>query len=680
MRPWAGERARDAAVGGLLFGLACVIFREAVVDPGVIPAGVDLLQHYSRESVFRRALSAGTMPWWNPYEFSGFPLQADPQVGAFYPPSIVLRVLPLPAFLTWTIVFHVWLFGIGAYALCRAFGVGRPQSAIAAAALMLSGAVIPRVYAGHFDVLRTIAWIPLALAASVRSLDRRSGTPSPAAVLALACLVLGSHVQFVAYAIASIGLYALFSIFWPADGRVSRQHLAAIGREYVLLLILVAGLTAVQMVPAARLAAAGGRIGAMSYEAASQPAFGWPEFVRFITPFADESATHEAWETSAYVGVLLAVLAPFALFLRSRRRTVCFLALLAGMSLAFASGGALYELHYSVLPMFRIPARFLVFWTIAVASLGALALDSITRAAAVRRAAERWRWRRWIPGAVLLGVAGALVVIETTARARSFVQPRRFEDRFAARLPFSPTPGGRVLSMCEGRIHALELAAVGAPTVDGYNSYYLSDYARLILSAREEDTGTVTSAGARLGSGTNVPATSTLNLLNVTEILSCVPLERDDLRHLGEWGPVHVYQRVGADGRVRAVPLGEEGCDSAEAVLDQDAPIFSRAARIEGLIADRPDGRLRFVFSAPQPHLLLLAEPFYAERRARVDGRETMLYRANIGLSAICVGPGEHVVEIDYEPESFRWGAAISAMTLTLWVGVPYARRRITRR
>jgi hypothetical protein len=493
------------ALAALLF-LACLPFAQPVLDPDKIPAGLDLLQHYSRESFNRRAFAAGKLPLWNPYEFSGFPAQADPQTGVFYPPSVLFRLLPLPSFLTWTVVFHVWMFGAGGYVLCRVVGVRRVPAAIASAGLMLGGITMPRVYAGHLDMLRTVAWLPVSLALAIRSIDRASIWPSALLVLVLSLQVLGGFVQLVCYTFACIASYGAFSAVWPRSGPRSWRHARTLSIQLVLLALLVSGVTAFQLLPTARLVLAAGRTHGVPYGDAVQPSFGVRELQRFFLPLLDGAGVPpESWETSSYIGLLLALLAPLAVFAWRQRRSAMFFALVGGAALTIAAGDPVYRLHHLAFPMFRIPGRLICFWSISMCMLGAVALDWLTeprapRAVRTRSPARRLAWGGavmvacatvallasrvagpalgWAAAQIVVALlvvssritaglrvlalvmAGVAVSLDLSMYASRFVQVRAFEDRFLQTAPFTPSPGGRVLSLCDTRLSTGELTNV----------------------------------------------------------------------------------------------------------------------------------------------------------------------------------------------------------------------------
>ncbi|HUI06852.1 MAG TPA: YfhO family protein [Verrucomicrobiae bacterium] len=65
-----------------------------------------------------------------------------------------------------------------------------------------------------------------------------------------------------------------------------------------------------------------------------------------------------------------------------------------------------------------------------------------------------------------------------------------------------------------------------------------------------------------------------------------------------------------------------------------------------------------------QDGFLVLSDTFYPGWRARRNGQDTMLYRADYVLRAVFVPPGESEVEFYYAPLSFRVGAGISLGTV----------------
>jgi len=91
---------------------------------------------------------------------------------------------------------------------------------------------------------------------------------------------------------------------------------------------------------------------------------------------------------------------------------------------------------------------------------------------------------------------------------------------------------------------------------------------------------------------------------------------------------------------------------------------------VDVTLRDQPDGHLVANVRAPAAGgYVFLSEPFYPERQAFIDGRRAPTIKANMAFTAVPVPAGAHRLELRYVPESFRLGAAISALTLMVWIG-----------
>lgn len=113
--------------------------------------------------------------------------------------------------------------------------------------------------------------------------------------------------------------------------------------------------------------------------------------------------------------------------------------------------------------------------------------------------------------------------------------------------------------------------------------------------------------------------------------------------------------------------LGERPCDRTGAAMVPPAD--------EG--DDR--GRIRAIVDAPVAGLVFFSDAYYPARQAFVDGRPTAARKANLAFTAVPVPAGQHVVELRYVPARFHLGAALGAVTLTVWLG-PSLIARVRRR
>ncbi|HJU86814.1 MAG TPA: hypothetical protein VJ788_05560, partial [Gemmatimonadota bacterium] len=49
---------------------------------------------YPMKATLARMIHNGDWPWWNPWLRNGLPFYANPQVGLFYPPTVLFYLLP----------------------------------------------------------------------------------------------------------------------------------------------------------------------------------------------------------------------------------------------------------------------------------------------------------------------------------------------------------------------------------------------------------------------------------------------------------------------------------------------------------------------------------------------------------------------------------------------------------
>jgi hypothetical protein len=81
---------------------------------------------------------------------------------------------------------------------------------------------------------------------------------------------------------------------------------------------------------------------------------------------------------------------------------------------------------------------------------------------------------------------------------------------------------------------------------------------------------------------------------------------------------------------------------------------------------------VRIEAEAAEPALVVVAQSFYHNWRAYVDGRPTTLLRANHAFQALEIPAGKHEVVLKYEDRMFRLGVVISglaaALCATLWL------------
>src|SRR5262249_11954622 len=137
-----------------------------------------LAQHLPYKRFLARSWrETGELPLWCPHSFGGTPFVHDPQVGMFYPPNLLLLVVPdrlIGAAFSWLIVLQIIAGGLFAYAYAREEGLERTGAFVTGAGFMLSGKWLLHLLAAGHTIVVGLAWLPLIVLCFERSLRRRS--------------------------------------------------------------------------------------------------------------------------------------------------------------------------------------------------------------------------------------------------------------------------------------------------------------------------------------------------------------------------------------------------------------------------------------------------------------------------------------------------------------------------
>lgn len=352
-----------------------------------------VLQFYPWRDLVFDAWRHGQMPLWNPYELAGYPLLANSQSGALYPPHIAVGLahLPTPLGLTLLAWFHLAWAGLGVYFVTRRLGGSKLGAAVGGASFTLSSFML--AWTALPSVIETVSWIPWMLAATLWLFQaERRGKPFSLLALSTGMMFLAGHLQFCAYGL----LAALTAAVWQTLPNVKRNSRSAL--LFVGAMALGCLIAAPQLVPVLDYGQFSHRRGAPSeegYEAyvssalqpfelatlASPTALGdprefaagaegkapayWPQFVKPGANFA---------ESAVGIGPLVLTL----LFLVPwRRRGVGLFAFIGAMALLLALGTNLNRLLYFGFPGWSAsgsPGRVEILFVLAACCLAGLGM------------------------------------------------------------------------------------------------------------------------------------------------------------------------------------------------------------------------------------------------------------------------------------------------------------------
>jgi hypothetical protein len=420
-------KTRKAIVpAAVLLALPLILYAPFLFGGKVLYWGVYLLQFYPWRQLAVEQIRAGHWPLWNPYLGAGTPLAANLQTAAFYPPNVLLLLMPVERAFGWELALHVALAGLFAYYLGRTLGLSRFGALIVGLAYGGGGYIISRwVFP---SMVYAAAWLPLMLALTERLIRHRSfksqspGSKAAAEVrywildiallaLIIALQLLAGHAQTSFYSAIIIAAFALVRLARKkTPSHMSWIRASILGISSLLLAALWGiALAAIQLLPTAELTTRSHRAGNLTdltfaYELSFWP---WrlitllaPDF--FGNPARDEYWAYGTyWEDSAFVGVLPLILALAALagWLSRRRREgnretlamVPFFFLLSLLSLVLAMGDhtPLYQLLFRYVPgfgLFQAPARLMIGYALGMALLAGIGADTLRLTARARTA------------------------------------------------------------------------------------------------------------------------------------------------------------------------------------------------------------------------------------------------------------------------------------------------------
>lgn len=311
-----------------------------------------------------QSFKAGDFPLWEPRMAMGFPLLASFQSGVFYPPNLVYLLFPFFLAVKLTFLFHYLIASIGTYLLLRHWKFERFLALTGAVLFTFSGCIIS--LANLLNHFQAAVWLPwLVLYGEKQLVFARWWQIIPLALVAT--------VQFLA---GSPEIYAMTMILVALNGLRTRSESGASYRRVFLSLLLVnivvAGLSMVQILPTLELLIESVRRGA-SLAAASQQSLHPVRLVNIL--FLDKEVNISSYETFKFffyesppllMTLYMGSLFPLGFWVwwlteNKRRRRLVLAAIFISLMLALGYHTPLYGWLYRNLPLMnltRYPEKF----------------------------------------------------------------------------------------------------------------------------------------------------------------------------------------------------------------------------------------------------------------------------------------------------------------------------------
>ncbi len=435
---WTESGTWKFPVGSALFSLALTVaLGWPLLFGGQTLTGGDIINWaLPYKEVVRESLRQGTFPHWNPLTFSGCPLQADIQVGLFYPLNLPYWILPVTWAFSLVTLFH---FFLGCWGMClwmrrRVESAG--AACLAGGLFMFSGFAVKYLMAGIVVFPMTMAWLPWLLlcwdrlSESFEEGTARRAWDFGAFALAIALTILAGAPQLAFYNLCALSLYVLIGtwcsskktsedeIDWATDYEEEPQETGGLPFRWKPLALyagavaLACGICAVQILPTqVYIKQTWGRSEGAEWAYVADGSLEPRMLLTLISPlfFGDPNDEEGYWgqmgyhEVTAYLTAL-----PLTLFLIyllgrwrlgkrwpfdcreilpnrriSRFEVFLLVVLVLSVLLALGKNGPLFWFAYHLVPgfdRFRVPARFLMHFAFAMAALSAWMLDALVNA------------------------------------------------------------------------------------------------------------------------------------------------------------------------------------------------------------------------------------------------------------------------------------------------------------
>jgi hypothetical protein len=593
-----------------------------------------LISHLPNAAFIRDSLIRyGQIPLWNTQIMAGQPFDGDPLAGLWYPPNLLLLILPLPLAFNLLFVVHIAWAGLGMYRFLRDDDLGIGPAFLGGLVFAGMPKISAHLGAGHVSLVFALSWTPWLLLAIKRAASAGDLHHGALAGLILALIAL-SDLRW-AFLATLLG-----SVFWivsgrrPFFGRNARGliwGLTGFGTMFLLL-------TAVLTLPLYQFLRYSTR-SALTLQEASIYSLPPPYLIGLMFP--DPYGFHE-WMT--YLGLLPLVLAPLSLVYREKwlaGRDIFFWLLVIVLASAFSLGSNffLFPPLFRLLPglsFLRVPSRAWFLVGLAVSVLAAFGLQALVREIQIRSQGEP------LPGRVTLYLfLGALILtlFDLLRVGRSLVESRPMPESPAATRWIEAQPGlFRVYSPSYSLPFPDRLQHVDG--VDPLHLASLSDfmarasglpvtkYSVTVPSYVDHDAETL--AGS--------PDAGLLGLLNVKYVASEFPLSVAGLSLVKTFDQTFIYQNDFFHPRAW---IEEQG--SAQVTLWS------------------PD---RIEVQADGAGLLVLSEVAYPGWVCWVDGARAPIRTVYGLLRAVQLPEGSHSVVFAYRPSPVYLGGLFSLLGL----------------
>jgi hypothetical protein len=373
----------------LLLALLIFLFFLGILVTNRYVIPWDAMSYYYPMTFFLvENLKQFSVPLWNPHIFAGLPSVADPQVSTFYPSKWLLALLSAGSPLSYKLyeaelLGHYFLAGLFMFRFLRSLGLLQFSALTGAFTFMFSGALVAR--AQHHTVVLAMAWVPLIFM-QVRLAVVNDSVPSAVkAGLIFGLQFLVGHPQTSVYTAVAIGFYCLWEGVVRSVERGGFSELRRIGGNLMLIGLIGAGVSAIQLLPTAELTRNSIRAARLEIDSNLIGSLNPINLIKLVLPnFWGGLQRSDAWygqdptETTLYLGVTALLLIAIALRFLERGTLAWVVGSVLFLLLAMADFLYWPRLFYFLAPklnLFTRPGNYFLYTTFCLSVLAGFGMD-----------------------------------------------------------------------------------------------------------------------------------------------------------------------------------------------------------------------------------------------------------------------------------------------------------------
>ena len=306
-------------------------------------------------------------------------------------------------------------------------------------------------------------------------------------------------------------------------------------------------------------------------------------------------------------------------------------------------------------------------------------------------------------------LAGALIIAIAVVHIFYFSQKYfSFSDK---KYDFGKNPALDYIALNQGYFRSWSVGSklfqtnfasqYGIYSSEGYDSLNNRRYGEFTHAMQGNDLGKfIFRADAGMGTGgrellANPDRRKLLNLVGVKYVISDEDLARNNFKKVFDPGFLKFgvfenpevlprvflasnFEKASKDGEIIKRLLADDFDLARSVVLEEDLPISPQAGEGSAEVISYKAQEVIIKTKSAAPKLLFISDNFYPGWKAKVDGDETKIWRADYTFRAVPLTAGEHTVRFYFDSSSFKIGALISVLSLLFLLVFVSGRFRIS--